>query len=73
MGLEFLAFDPELTQERLKAKRLCHRYNRLSPEDKELQAQVLKELLGTVSEAWIEPMFFCDYGYNIHLGEKLLR
>ena len=21
-----------------------------------------------MSEAWIEPLFFCDYGYNIHLG-----
>ncbi|WP_062262821.1 sugar O-acetyltransferase [Endozoicomonas arenosclerae] len=69
-GLDYLAFDPELTQDRMNAKKLCHRFNQVVPDDKELQTNILKELLGTVSEAWIEPLFFCDYGYNIHLGEN---
>ncbi|KEQ19096.1 sugar O-acetyltransferase [Endozoicomonas numazuensis] len=69
-GLDYLAFDSELTQERLKAKQLCHRFNQAAPDDKTMQAQILNTLLGTVSEAWIEPLFFCDYGYNIHLGEN---
>lgn len=69
-GLDYLAFDSELTQDRLEAKKLCHRFNQVSPDDKTQQAEVLNELLGTLSEAWIEPFFYCDYGYNIHLGEN---
>ncbi|WOG27346.1 sugar O-acetyltransferase [Endozoicomonas sp. 8E] len=69
-GLDYIAFDSELTKDRLEAKKLCHRFNQVSPDDKTQQAEVLNELLGTLSEAWIEPFFYCDYGYNIHLGEN---
>lgn len=68
-GLDYMAFDEELTEDRFKAKVLCHQYNALSPAEKEQQSILLKELLGEVSDAWIEPNFFCDYGYNIHLGK----
>ena len=29
------------------------------------------ELLGYANDAWIQPPFFCDYGYNIALGSKV--
>src|SRR3954471_3803465 len=32
----------------------------------------LRELLGSVgAEAWIEPPFFCDYGSNLAVGDKV--
>ena len=54
-----------LPEERSKAKTLCHKYNR------ELDPKYLKELFGKTGKTFqIEPNFFCDYGYNIEIGEK---
>ncbi|MCM1003950.1 MAG: sugar O-acetyltransferase [Candidatus Gastranaerophilales bacterium] len=54
-----------LLEERIRAKELCYKYNA------ELDKKYLKELLGKTGEAFqIEPNFFCDYGYNIELGEN---
>lgn len=70
-GELYQAFGPELTNERLNAKRLCRKFNGL-PEDRlEERREVLAELLGTSGpETYIESSFKCDYGYNIHLGEN---
>lgn len=67
-GELYLASDPELTRERKKAKALCARYNQ-SPVD--LDLATLAELLGAPTDAYLEPPFFCDYGYNIHLGRNV--
>ncbi|AMO58798.1 maltose acetyltransferase [Endozoicomonas montiporae] len=69
-GLDYLTFDEELTRERIAAKKLCHQYNLLEPDDFEQKNILLKELLGTVTDAVIEPNFQCDFGYNIHLGKN---
>ena len=31
---------------------------------------LLEELLASADDAWIEPPFHCDYGWNITLGER---
>ncbi|MEG0076880.1 sugar O-acetyltransferase [Anaerorhabdus sp.] len=50
------------------AKTLCWKYNQTSPSSHEERAMILDELLGTYNpSAYIEPMFFCDYGFNIHM------
>lgn len=56
-----------LSQEQIKAKTLCQKYNMSFPEDEELREEILKELLGTYHPCGIEPSFHCDYGFNIHL------
>lgn len=66
-GELYLANDPELVAERLRAKQLCHRYNQ---EPVDLNWQVLGELLGQETDAHIEAPFRCDYGYNILLGRN---
>jgi maltose O-acetyltransferase len=69
-GENYLASDPELEKERIRARQIFERYNRSSVVDLELRKSLLNELLGTVPEnITIEPAFKCDYGYNIHLGE----
>eukprot|EP00878_Enallax_costatus_P018667 GHUV01019662.1.p1 GENE.GHUV01019662.1~~GHUV01019662.1.p1 ORF type:complete len:167 (-),score=12.99 GHUV01019662.1:417-917(-) len=45
---------------------LCYMLNFLS-----VLQEVLKELLGSMDDndpPFIEPPFYCDYGYNIHMG-----
>lgn len=37
-----------------------------------MRRRVLEELFGSTGEGvWLQPPFYCDYGCNIHLGEKV--
>ncbi len=67
-GELYFANDPELTQERKRAKALCARYNQSVVD---LDLPTLAELLGTPTDAYLEPPFYCDYGYNIRLGRNV--
>ena len=60
--------DDTLKMDRVRARQLIHRYNHTAPDEKTLRAQLLCELLGQGDDAYIEPTFRCDYGYNIYLG-----
>ena len=64
-------YDQNLLVERMKAKELCYRYNQLHPADQEGQQEILSQLLGKTGEHFcITAPFWCDYGYNIELGEN---
>ena len=64
-------YDPELQQERINCKELCYDYNALRPSQTEEQAALLKKLLGKTKGAFtILAPFWCDYGYNIEIGEN---
>ena len=64
-------YDEALLEERVKAKELCYDFNSLRPSDKAGQREVLKKLLGkTGAHFTITAPFWCDYGYNITLGEN---
>lgn len=62
---------PELVRERQAAKEACWQANQLPPSREEERTQILRSLLGSTGEnLTIEPDFWCDYGYNIHVGEN---
>lgn len=64
-------YDEHLVQERLESKCLCYDYNRTHPTAREERKTIIKKLLGETGESFIiEPPFFCDYGYNIEIGEN---
>lgn len=63
------AFDPELIKSREKARQLCGQLNNLSEEQGRERAEILRNLLGSDSDAMIRAPFFCDYGTNIELGK----
>lgn len=69
-GKPYFPGDNTLRAERLRARQLLHRFNHASPEEKALRADVLADLLGRAGDAYIEPSFRCDYGYNIYLGQN---
>jgi maltose O-acetyltransferase len=69
-GQPYVAHDKELRQDREQAKTACFQYNQLAPNQKKQRSQMLRALFGQCSAPWIEPPFYCDYGYNIHLGER---
>lgn len=63
--------DQELITERLRCKELCHEYNLLSPLQTEKRNEILRRLLRkTGTQFLIEQPFYCDYGYNIEIGEN---
>ena len=64
--------DPQLEQERRRARELLKAFNDSRPQELKRRRQLLGELLNHPGHGiWIEPPFFCDYGYNIRLGQSV--
>ncbi len=63
--------DPLLALERKRCRDLCKRLNDSREDQEEERRRIVTELLGYPNDAWIQPPFFCDYGYNIALGSKV--
>lgn len=71
-GELYHAGDPQLVAERRRARDLLRALNGSADAETELRASILRELLGAAGEGvWIEPPFFCDYGSNIRLGDRV--
>lgn len=63
--------DKELSEDRLKVKTLCQEYNSMSFGNEKEKMKFLKKIFGkTSTKLFVEPNFFCDYGYNIEVGKK---
>jgi len=69
-GMAYNAMDEELFRDRVRAKKLCKRFNEMEPDEFEEREALLKELFRTEKECYIDPIFFCDYGYNIEIGDN---
>ena len=70
-GEPYLAFCDELVRDRDRAKEVLYEYNHLRPSATEQRTGLLKQFLGsTRQQLLIEQPFYCDYGYNIHVGEN---
>ncbi len=66
------ALDEELSSERLMARRLIKELNDSREDATEERKRILKELLPHAGNGlWIQPPFYCDYGSNIFLGDKV--
>ncbi|MCD8165457.1 MAG: sugar O-acetyltransferase [Bacteroides sp.] len=64
-------YDKELVEERIRAKDILWEYNQVQPSKLKKRKKLLKGLLGkTGKEFLIEQPFYCDYGYNIEIGEN---
>jgi len=71
-GEPYDPFDPELVRGRDRARDLCQTLNATREADVEERRRILKELFGAGGESvWMQPPFFCDYGSNILLGERV--
>lgn len=64
--------DRQLSSERRRARLLVKALNDTRDDQPEERARLIRELIPSSGQGvWIEPPFFCDYGSNIHLGEKV--
>jgi maltose O-acetyltransferase len=70
-GHPYLPSDPELASARRRARSLTFRFNQTPAEEGHARRDLLLELLGSAAgKAYIEPVFHCDYGFNIHVGAR---
>lgn len=67
-GCEYFPSDKTLHKEREHAKKLCQQFNLCAISNRKEARQIIKTLFGKCGSAWIEPDFYCDYGYNITVG-----
>ena len=62
--------SPELIKERKRAKDLCFRLNNTKPSQKKKIEKIAHKILGRAgSFLEIISPFWCDYGYNIEVGD----
>jgi maltose O-acetyltransferase len=64
--------DRELVEAREQARNLCQALNATREAEQEERRRIVRELFGAGGETvWMQPPFFCDYGSNIRLGERV--
>jgi maltose O-acetyltransferase len=64
--------DPQLSAERRRARLLSKALNETSDDQQEERARLIKDLIPASGVGvWIEPPFYCDYGSNITLGDRV--
>ena len=63
--------DVNLIAERNACKDLCQKYNTLPYEAVKERKNILHSIIGAAKGSFIiEPSFWCDYGFNISLGDN---
>src|SRR5512138_361344 len=71
-GKLYNALDEQLSTERIKARLLIKKLNDAEVDDVKTINAIIRELIPNAGkDLWIQPPFYCDYGYNIEIGEKV--
>lgn len=64
--------DPQLLGDRRRARLLLKALNDTNDEQQEERNRIIKELIPAIGQGiLIEPPFYCDYGSNITLGNRV--
>lgn len=71
-GALYDPLDPELIAARTRARDLCQALNATREAEHGERRRIVQDLLGDGGDSvWIQPPFYCDYGANIHLGQRV--
>lgn len=62
--------DESIFEEQKRARRLTQALNTADRSDFDAIGKIVKELLGKAEGAFINPPFYCDYGFNIEVGKN---
>src|SRR5688500_18566066 len=64
--------DAELVAARERARDVCQASNAPRAADQDERRRIVRSLIPTGGDSvWMQPPFFCDYGANIELGERV--
>jgi maltose O-acetyltransferase len=70
-GDPYVADDPELAADSLRARRLSGQFNATPADARQERRRILSELLGAIGEGTvIRPPLHCDYGYQTRIGAR---
>lgn len=71
-GELYNALDPDLIAARARTRDLCQVLNATREAERELRRELLLKIFARGGETVrLQPPFFCDYGSNIELGERV--
>jgi len=71
-GELYNALDKELADDRLQTRLLIKELNDSREDEGERRTQILKDLIPNAgSGLWLQPPFYCDYGYNLLIGDNV--
>lgn len=62
--------DEQLMSQQARARRLTQQLNTMDRSDFEGIAALVKQLISCGKNAFINPPFYCDYGFNIQVGDN---
>jgi maltose O-acetyltransferase len=70
-GDPYIADDPELSADNLRATRLMEELNGSAGDNPAERRRILTQLLGAFGQdAQLRPPLYCDYGYQIRVGAR---
>lgn len=71
-GELYNAVDLQLSEERLRARLLIQELNEAGEDQVQERKSILAALMPNAGKGlWLQPPFYCDYGYNIFIGENV--
>ncbi|WNS41301.1 DapH/DapD/GlmU-related protein [Paenibacillus sp. MMS20-IR301] len=68
-GKLFTDYCEGLPEDRMQAKKRMLAYNSTEPDALNKRVQLMAEIFGKATNAWIEPPFYFCYGTNIEIGD----
>lgn len=64
-------YDEEIVKARMKCADLCYEFNNCKPSETQKQNELLHQILGAIhGEIVVTSPFYCDYGFNISVGNN---
>ena len=69
LGLLYISDDAVMEQQK-PARQLTHRLNASDRSDFDGIKAIVKQLFGKSENAFVNPPFYCDYGFNIEVGDN---
>ncbi len=62
--------DESVYNEQKRARILTQKLNTVDRSDYKLISEIISELFGKADGAFVNPPFYCDYGFNIEVGKN---
>ena len=62
--------DDAVMEEQRKTRKILRELNTVDPSDFDRIGEIVEQLLGKSHKAFINPPFYCDYGFHIEVGEN---
>ena len=64
-------YDQEIVEARTRCADLCYEFNNCKPSESKKQGELLSQMFGSIKgNPVVTAPFYCDYGFNISVGEN---